>query len=674
VHVTFRLVGRGERGGVLVMVALWMPVLAIVMTFVIDVGNAFEHKRHLQMQADAAALAAAQEMRLPCSDPPVLAAAGSYGGDTYNAQIGGTAPSRIHRLINSKTYYDQADKGSDDTVESPPCSASMVDVKLTETSLGWLSQPLATWFPDRALEPLEYINAHARVSIQQIETSNGALPLGVPDTNPRAARAYFVNEATGAVLGSTALTRAGTNGNLIVWDNAGAPLPVTFASDAVDVGVVIALGGATSTTCGQPLVSCYDAGAGTFASALPNQGILHVRGWSAAGSGLQPANDPILRSAELVPGSCTDPYFSAAAASCTVGIRAKVDFGTLNGVDQTNAVGAQLTAKAGGQSFAMTYDAATKVWSSATTIPVAPSAGPIPISIDWAETTGTLHGNTCRTGNGNKCTGTFANAQRTFGASEARSGPIKAAVISEAGVNWADSFERCSAVQTSCTHSLVVRIGVAGNLGNASSVNDPVVALRVIGGSQNQSLDCDPAASQLKAELAGGCAPIYGINHGTACPASVSALWATAQPWRCVAVQTGSATNQVPAGMNQRVLGDEHATTCTSPNHWSQFPNIPRDDPRYLQVFLTPFGSFSGNGSTTVPVTDFAEFYITGWTASGGGFANPCQGQGDDPVPNNDPGTIVGHFVKYIANVSQGTGGASCDMTAFGSCIAVLTR
>ena len=68
------------------------------------------------------------------------------------------------------------------------------------------------------------------------------------------------------------------------------------------------------------------------------------------------------------------------------------------------------------------------------------------------------------------------------------------------------------------------------------------------------------------------------------------------------------------------------------------------------------------------------EAYVTGWTASGQGFANPCQGQGDDPVPNNDPGYIVGHFVKYIGNVSTGSGGTSCDLSAFGSCVAVMTR
>lgn len=666
------LLPPGERGSVLVMVAVWMPVLAIFLTFVVDVGNWFEHKSHLQMQADAAVLAAAQELRLPCDDGSVLTAAGAYGGDTYNAQIGGTPSSRVHRLINSKTYYNRPGPG-DDTVEAPPCEAAMIDAKLTETDLPWLFRPVASLLGGVAPQ-VGYIDAHARVSIQQLETSNGALPLGVPDTNPRAARAYFVDEATGAILGSTPLTRTGSSNGLNVWDNAGAPLPVTFAGGVADVGVVIALGGATSTTCGQALVTCYDAGAATATSGVPGQGIVHIRGWSGAGSGLQPNNDPVLRDVVLVPGTCTDAYFSAPASTCTIGVRATADFGAVNGVDQTTAVGATLTAKAGGVSYPMTYNSATKVWTSQTTIPVAPSAGPIPITIDWAETIGTLHGNVCKTGNGNKCAGSFGVVQRSFGASDARSGSIKAAQVVESGVAGINSVERCSAVQASCTHNLVVRIGVAGSLGNASSVNDPIVALRIIGGSQNQSLDCDPARSQLKDELANGCGPTYGVNHGTACPSSPSTLWATTQPWRCVAVQTGSATNQVPAGMNQRILGIDKPAVCTSPNHWSQYPNIPRDDPRYLQVFLTPFGSFSGSGSTTVPVTDFAEFYVTGWTGQGSGFNNPCQGRGDDPVPNNDPGTIVGHFVKYIANVSQGTGGASCDMTAFGACIAVLTR
>ena len=659
---------RGDdRGGVLVMVALWMPLLLILTTFVIDVGNWFVHKRHLQMQADAGALAAAQEYRFPCADAPILQRAAGYSGDVYNAQIGGTAPANVHRLINSKTFYNQASP-SDDTVTGGPCSAGMIDVKLTETDLPLFFKPLGS-----LLDKVPFINAQARVSINQLETAVGALPVGVPDVNPRSARAYFINESTGAVLGSTDLTKVGTSGGLVVWDNAAAPKPIKVDTGDVNIGVVIALSGAATATCGQPLTDCYDASTVPNGGGMPGQGIVYVRGYSMAGDGDQSlGHPPVLRDVTLVPGSCTDPYFSASATSCTIGVRAHADFGPAS--DPIAAVGAKLTAKVGKASYPLTYDASTQRWASATTIPVAPGAGPIAIDLDWEESKGTLNGNACSSSGGNKCKGTFGAVQRAFGATNPRSGPIQVAQVWKDGVQWANALERCSSVQTACTHNLVVRIGIKGNLGNAASVNDPVVALRVIGGSQNQSLDCDPKISQLKEELAVGCAPQYTKNAGTTCPGSPTTLWGTAQPWPCVAIQTGSATNQVPAGMNRRILGDEQASSCTAPNNWSQFPNLNPQDPRIIQVFLTPYGSFDGSGSTTVPVQDFATFYVTGWTGQGQGFNNPCQGNGDDPVPNNDAGYIVGHFIKYIQTLNTGSGSTACDPNAFGACVAVMSR
>jgi Putative Flp pilus-assembly TadE/G-like len=666
--VVISRVRRDERGAVLVIVAVSLPLLLVLAAFVIDAGDWFVHNRHLQMQADAAALAAAQEYKLPCSDSAITTRAAAYSGGTYNAQIGGTPASRVHMLINSKTFYNQP-APSDDTTASPPCSAGMIDVKLTETDLPWLLKPVASLLSG-VTPVVKFINAQARVSINQIDSSAGALPVGVPDINPRSARAYFIHESTGAVLGSAPLTKVGTSNGLAVWDNAASPEPITISSADTDVGVVIALGGTTSTTCGQPLVECYDAGAALNGSSMPTQGLVHIRGWSAAGSGAQP-NAPLLRQATLVPGTCTDPYFNVSTTACTIGLQAKVDFGT---TDPTT-VGAQLTASVGGKSVgALTYSATTGLWSSPTTISLSPAAGPVDVSLDWAETKGTQGGNTCSTQGGNKCKGSFGVVQRAFAGSDARSGPIQVAQVLENGVQWANALERCSAVNTSCTHPLVVRIAIKGNLANASSVNDPVVALRVVGGSQNQSLDCDPNLSKLKDEIATGCAPMYQVNSGTTCPGSPSTLWSSAQPWQCVAVQTGSATNQVPAGMNTRILGTDKPTSCTAPNHWSSFPNLDPHDPRIIEVLLTPFGSFSGSGSTTVPVTDFATFYVTGWTGQGQGFTNPCQGNGDDPVPNNDAGYIVGHFIKYIQTLNPGGGTTPCDLNAFGSCVAVLTR
>jgi hypothetical protein len=638
-----------ERGAVLVFVAVALPLLVLVASLVIDAANWFEHKHHLQLQADAAALAAAHEFNGCPDNQPILNRAADYSGGVYNAQIGGTAASSVHMVINSPTYFNQSSPVDSTVVTGAPCTAHMIDVKMTETNLPWYFR----------LANVPFIDAHARVSAFQANTKTGSLPIGVPDVNPKLGKVTFVDEATNTVLGSRNLAKTGTASGLNVWDNTASPLPITV--NAGHIGVRVTLAGGTSTTCGAALVECYDLGS--------TNGLLHVRGWSNEPVSAQ-SKLPLARSVTLFNGTCTDPYFVASTSACTIGVRAKVDFAVPN----PTALGASVTATVGGTDYPLTYDTASATWQSAASISVPPGTGPIPIELKWEQTNGsvTINGKTeaCKT-NGNKCKDTFGTVQRTFSAGS-RSGPIKLAQVWENGGFWANSFERCSAVQTQCTHNLVVKIGVQGSLGNASGVADAPVSLRVAGGSQNQSIDCDDKYSNLKDELANGCRPTYTKNTGSTCPGTASALWGTTQPWPCAALQTGGAVNQVPAGLNQRILNN--SSTCTSPNHWSSFPNFPAGDKRIVQVFLTPYGSFSGSGSEVVPVTGFATFYITGWTGQGGGFANPCQGHGDDPVPNDDAGLIVGHFIKYVDTLSGGTGTESCDFSALGTCVAVLTR
>ena len=151
-------------------------------------------------------------------------------------------------------------------------------------------------------------------------------------------------------------------------------------------------------------------------------------------------------------------------------------------------------------------------------------------------------------------------------------------------------------------------------------------------------------------------------------------------------IQTGAATNDPAKGLNTRILGSSSPNSCPGAgqighNNWSRAfdPNYNlAADPRVVEVFLTPFGSFDGSGNNTVPVTQFATFYVTGWTANGGGFNNPCQGNGDDTAP--DPGVIVVHFIKYIQALNTNGGGTGfCNLSAggglsSGSCVAVLTE
>jgi hypothetical protein len=634
-----RRLAREERGGVLVMFAVWLPVLMLFMTFVVDVGNWFEHKRHLQLQADAGALAGGTAFTFPCSDADIDDVARQYAGDPthdapYNLQVAPTDQENVHMLINSSQFWNEG--GTNYSDGGSPCNSMTVDVKMTEADLPWFF----------GLDFVPAINARARVQLERLTRMRGALPLGVPDPSPSIARAFFVDEGSCTnsgcrVIASTPLTRTGSANGLSIWDNSAAPLSVPI--DASRIGVRIALGGASSTTCGGLMVECYDLSS--------SQGIVAVRGWSSSGSGAQP-NPPLARDVKLFTGSCDDPYFAAPASTCTIGVRATVDFGSLS----TDA--AKLSAVVGGTTYPLEYEAATGTWVSPATamIPVPPAAGRVPVELTWEETTGTVSGNACTATGANRCKGTFGVVHGAFTASEAFSGPIKVAQVWESGAFWANSFE------IGTTHSLVVRIGFAGSLQNAASVNDPLVALRVAG-SQNQSVDCDPNLANLRDEIANGCAPEYRINAGTPCPATATVLWNQPQPWQCVAAQTGGAIGQVSQGMQQRILGG--ATTCTSPNNWSSFPDLPSDDRRIVPVFLTPFGSFSGSGNTVVEVRNFASFYVTGWSGS------PCPG--DDPVPGN--GYIVGHFIKFVQGINNGgSDGDLCDQSAFGSCIPVLTE
>ena len=72
-------------------------------------------------------------------------------------------------------------------------------------------------------------------------------------------------------------------------------------------------------------------------------------------------------------------------------------------------------------------------------------------------------------------------------------------------------------------------------------------------------------------------------------------------------------------------------------------------------------------------MTGFATFYITGWKGQGGGFANPCQGNGDEiPAATGD---IVGRYIAHVQTPNDGgTGPDLCDFDDIRPCTAVLVE
>ena len=167
----------------MVLMATIMPVAILFCGFVIDMANWFQHDRHLQTQADAAALAGALNFMSCPDNTPIRDKVDEYSGGQWNTQVGGTQ-GNVHMLLNSKTYYNQSDKTDGTVVEGEPCTANMVDVKVTETDLPW-------WF---AVGSVDFLNAHARVELHTIDTLSGAVPLGVPDVKPVKARVTWVDE------------------------------------------------------------------------------------------------------------------------------------------------------------------------------------------------------------------------------------------------------------------------------------------------------------------------------------------------------------------------------------------------------------------------------------------------------------------------------------------------
>lgn len=684
-HGRFTAGVREERGAVMVMVAILLPVLILFSSFVLDVGNWFEHRRHLQMQADAAVLAAAGEFEAACSDDAAMEdMARTYGGlkppapDTYNQQVGGSPLDAVlFDGLNQDTWPNQPGKVDPDPPGGPPCDTGVIDVKLAEADLPWFF---------RAAQ-VPFINAHARVAFQKIDRAKGMLPIGVPDSNPKKAKALFVDESKlptdpGYVIKETMLCRVGTQDGLAVWSSAGGcgsgigPVPVRV--DAADIGVRIVLSGSDSTDCSKPLVVCYDT-----ASA---DGLVHIRGWSAAEQAFSQA--PKARDVWLRSGTCPDGYFVASTTACAAEVVAAVDFGSSDPVD----LGAKIAATVGRKSYALVYDASEKLWKSdpAALVPVPADGSRVSVGLNWTITK-KADGTNCS--GKDTCSGTVEGAvQRAFSASDARSGPIQqvrvAEHLSDGTLNalGANSFQRCASPDdTSCERNLSVSIAIKGSLlDTPNGPDDPPVEMRVSGsGSQTNALDCDPDIQLLEDEIAGGCEPWYAPNDGAGCPLNKQQLHDSPQPWTCSAIKPGEVKQAIVRGMNARINDDPRAKTCVNPSRWDEYwadgdaPTSTElaNDPRLVWVVTTPFGAFDGAGNDeTVPVLQHAAFYVTGWTGQGGD-SNPCPAPPDDLPTDDTGGYLIGHFLHYDKNINNGEGsGEACDFDAVQICVPVLTK
>lgn len=656
----------GERGAVLVFFALFAPVAVLFLSFVIDVGNWFDHARHLQLEADAGALAAAQGFQ-PCSNGEIYAASGQYGGASsvttptggfvasasplYNLQLGGTAQSNIHELINSPTYYNQSSPVDGSVNATEPCAAEMVDVKLTETDLPWYFRLLS----------VPFINAHARVEILQETSARGVLPLAVAQTAPVVAKAYFVNEdKSNEVLGSVPLAQKGTNPQgQSVWSNT-EPLPLAINktnSTTAHIGVIVALSGnAAHIKCGEAYVQCFDQTTGP---------LLHIAGYSNEGKGTVQA--PLARKVTLSPGTCSDAYFSSATESCTFGISAKIDYGSTN----THGVTVTPIVKGTKEKAALTYNSETALWTGTGTLPSLSGSNEVSLLVQCNPK---AKESACATAT-KSTEATIADVQRIYAANwEHNSGTIAGVWVGNSEEPDgqpldANSFEVCEVADgNSCTHKLTVTVDVGESLQSAAGFSDPLHKLR-FEGEQGVRVGCPPpslpSGSQYRERLEQGCPGTYAINTSDPeCTVNTS-------PYECTTVGlSGKDVGPTEQGVKERIEKGSGKFYCS--NNWVDdnkggVPIVPKDDSRIVQLFVIPYGTINSEGSSTlgreeVPIQNFAAFYVTGFPG------DKCESD-----PKTGKAEVVGHFIKYV-NPEGVSGEGKCVASSIGECVAVLTR
>jgi hypothetical protein len=564
---------ESERGAVVVMVAIWLPVLALFVSFAVDFAHFFDYSRNLQNRADAAALAASVAYGTTCFNNPTAAQTDSIGkvaqqyagppiqnpGSPYTVpnnlpyaystftqsqylnvpNLTKGTPQNFHIRLNSRRNWPdganwEMGTAGKNTSSLALCSSTdedgnegpMVDVRLTQANLG-LFFTLFNFSPS--------ISAHARAGLQG-EASTNAAPIAVGDTGQiPCVSARLVNATTNALIQTVTLTKKPPDPlnptAPFQWDNSAAPASFTMpASDNVYV---------------QPFLSdCNGTGQVYDDGPSPNPGptgLLMINS--------RPATNPTVANGTAPQLNATGVYATSNTAACSPPLN-------VQGTQYFSSGGCSITVNAGvtfagnvgngGQNVFVrlrTYDPGTGAWvlgpqtslhrpGTAGCPNIAPNnvawcgdptiadqSGNSELVIDWKQTSDTINGTSCQ-GNPTPavCQGSFGVQAQSFGACNGcnqpdDSGPIVFSQISEPGVGLdSNSLARGS------THNLVFTFRLSGL--NTAAPTDPPTVLRFANSTNHQTglIDCGQGsgAQNDAAVVYYGCGPgnplVPGMN------------------------------------------------------------------------------------------------------------------------------------------------------------------
>jgi hypothetical protein len=623
-----------ERGQVLVLVALLIPLLMVIGSIVIDVGNWYVLNRHLQTQVDAAALAGGPAFTGCFQDPTSATAAIEqkaleYAGDptrnpsTHNPLMEDTPD--VHAVLNSTAYWadgDPVDGSTHDWTFGTPCTTKFLDVKATDDDAPLLWKWLP-FFPD--------LKSRARVEVTQIQSTNGLKPLGVPEVDPEQVAVLIVDEngapgSSASIVGSALLDPQTTPPfgleQMSVWskDNI---TPVNLGGSTDYSVIVVSSRSATPLNLNQPVNQICSPASGQvecYGGNSLDSGISFIHAYSTGGGGS--AGSPIIRGVTLDGGCTADlsrPYFNF-EGGCALTIFATIDFGTGTTNPSLPVAQGGACAEVSGPGGPLTW--VNGQWTD--TFTPATGSGANQVNLSWStDTNGPCSG-------GNNGSGNFNEVAKPY-VSDVASGPVEYIKVETAG-----GTGQANSIAQSSTASLKVTVGLTPPLREGLMTEPPIVLRGWVEPSQSQALDCGTGSSGWGDAMENGCAGAFQVyddaKHTTKCGPPPNGVPA-ADPPDCIEAQNGNF-------QENRVIN--MLSPCVdNPNRWDGMTIPPSWDKRWMPLFVLDQMAFDVSGKRTYPVRRFGMFYVTAVS----GLNCP----GDIPATvSNGKREMWGHFMSFI--------------------------
>ena len=556
---------REERGGILVLSAVMIPVFLLLTAMVIDVGNWYTHKRQLQNRADAAAFSAGLEYgkhwkacvqtsnaALKASTATEIAdAARTYAADPEASDYAGSVvPSALYNneianqaqldvMINSPDYTndnDYNDYGGTLKLGNPcylhpgddiSAAGYWTDVKVKERDLPSL-------FGGFGL-PLARNIARARVDVRPALSGHRFLPLAIPNNVITKVQIRYYDECRNHTLISTqdlaplpavdqaAYAGAG-GGTLWALPSAGDPsvgdrnrsfnlsLPSYggCSQPYLPVGVEVRLASRDEVDLNQ---SCSALVTAPYADCFSRLSQIRVYNDGNADS------QPRITNVRLT-GGCpnADAYFGPLASNsidCRYAVAADVDWGTRDDGNKNVPANFQVTANGVALTLTSPTSQQSGVYTSAGSALIATAgANDLTISLNWTDTnpSHSWGGTSCRPGGQNTCTYSGSElVHRAYVGTKATAGAV--ALVRSSSSTFVSGLPGPPLDNVADGGTVVP---IFPTIGIKSVLKTGVLTtLRLDDPQANQTVQCDPLFANQGQEFATfryGCSPWYAGN------------------------------------------------------------------------------------------------------------------------------------------------------------------